>query len=129
MKIFVFVMTMMISTVSFGAWNELECDGYAGNKAVRLEVERPFPNGSYFRRAQLFVTQDGKEIVTNFSLTPRVNPTFGRIEYWGGGLKIEVNIWPDQYPRWGWTYFGRLETSVIDNWSPFTLDCMFPNAF
>jgi hypothetical protein len=129
MKFVVFIFLMVMSTLSFAAWNELECDGFAGDKAVRLEVEQPFPNGSYFRRAKLFVTKDGNEIVHNYSLTPRINPSFGRIEYWGGGLKIEVNIWPDQFPRWGWTYFGRLETAIIDNWSPYTLDCTFPNAF
>jgi len=129
MKFFVFLLSIMLTSVSFAAWNELECNGYVDGKEVRLEVEQAFPNGSYFRRAQLFVSQNGNEVVHSYTVTPRVNPSFGRINYWGGGMRIEINIWPDQLPRWGWTYFGRLESDVLDNWKPNTLDCIFPNAF
>ena len=118
----------MFSASAFANFNEVECDGKSEDKEFTLEVEQPFPYGSYFRRAQLTVTEDGAESSEDYTVTVQAMRGFPTIRYNGAGLRLEVDFWPDQAPRWGRTYRGSLYSSLLGR-EVRNLDCRFPNAF
>lgn len=129
MKVVILFAIMMFSVSAFAAWNEVECTGMSGTKSFSVDVEQAFPNGSYFKRAALTVAENGAEETHDYTVTTRAVMGFNRVEYSAPGLRLEVDFWPDQRPRWGWTYRGTLQSSVLGNQSIQGLNCRFPNAF
>jgi hypothetical protein len=126
----VFLMAiMMLSMSAFAAWNEVECTGQTAGKTFSVDVEQPFPNGSYFKRAQLTVVENGAEQTYDFTVNTRVTPGFSRVTYMSSDIRLEVDFWPDQRPRWGWTYRGTVQSSALGNQYIQGLNCRFPNAF
>ena len=104
--------------------------GWHKGSTLRLEVEQPFPTGRYFRNARLYVIDEitQEENSHFYNLTPRFSPNFGRYEYLGAGLDLEINVWPDRRPRWGSSYSGILMSSAVNDWERVDLNCRFPNA-
>lgn len=128
MKTLLLVASLLLSFSAMAAWNEVECEGRFENKNVSLEVEQPFPNGSYFKRASLTVAENGSEKTEDYTVSSRLIRGFNRIEYTAPGLRLEVDFWPDQRPRWGMRYRGTILSSTLGNKIQF-LDCTFPNAY
>lgn len=129
MKFLLAISLAVFSLAATAAWNEVECEGRVGVKEVRVEIERPFPNGSYFKRASVTVTHNGAQIAKDYTVTSRSYSGFNRVEYSAPGFRLEVDFWPDQYPRWGMRYRGLSQTDALGNMSTGYLDCRFPNAF
>lgn len=129
MKLTFTVFFALLSSLSFASFNEVECEGKFDNKEIYFEVERPFPTTSVFKRAQLTVTEEGTQKVFDYTLTSRRNVGFNEINYIGGGVRLEVNTWPDNIPRWGRDYRGTLRAYDIGNDYIRNLTCRFPNAF
>lgn len=129
MKISLLLAMMMFSLTSFAAWNEVECEGKINGKTFRVEVEQAFPQGSFYKDANLFITHNGAEESHDFKVTTRSIHGMSRVEYMGAGLRLEVDFWPDQRPRWGWNYRGTLLSSALGNQYIQGLSCSFPNAF
>lgn len=126
----VFLMAIMMFSVSaFSAWNEVECTGKVDGKLFSVEVEQAFPNGSYFKQAHLTVEENGAQQTHDYTVNTRTTSGFSRVTYLSGGLRLEVDFWPDQRPRWGWTYRGSLQSSALGNQYIQGLNCRFPNAF
>lgn len=128
MKLFLALALLSFSLTSFASWNEVECEGRFEGKFIRLEVEQSFPNDSYFKRAELTVEEDGSQIIHDYTVSRRAFG-FNRIQYASAGLRLEVDLWPDQRPRWGMRYRGELQSSVLGNRYIKNLNCRFPNAF
>jgi len=128
MKLILSVLVLFSTFSAFASWNEVECEGKIDQKIVRVEVEQPFPNGSYFKRASLTITENGAENSFNYTVTSRMTRGFNQIRYTAGGLDLEVDFWPDQVPRWGRTYKGSLRSSELNNQYIRGLTCRFPNA-
>lgn len=128
MKHFFAFLVMMFSMSSQAAWNEVECEGERDGVKLFLEIERPFPNGSHFKRAYLYVTENGAERSIPYSVTTRVDSVMRRVDYSAPGLRLEVNYGPDNRPRWGWTYWGTIQTNAIRN-RFIQVNCRFQNAF
>jgi hypothetical protein len=127
MKMIFTMLIMMSSVSSYAVWNELECDVQVDGKSIRVEVEESFPRGSYFKRAQLVVTENDVEETFDYTVSSRRSNGFNQIRYIGAGLDLEVDFWPDQRPQWGRTYRGTLRSAVFDNQSIQGLSCRFPN--
>ncbi len=120
MKITLTLLSLLFCLSAFASFNEVECEGKVQEKVVSIEVEQAFPRGSYFKQARLAVDQD------NYFYTVTTRATsFGRIDYVGGGLRLEIDLWPDQNPRWGQTYKARLSSSDLGNQSSEKLSCTF----
>jgi hypothetical protein len=128
MKFIAFISMFIFSLSASAAWNELECTGRFEGKHIRLEIEESFPNGSYFKRAELTVLQDGSEQTYHYTVSRR-SMGMNRIDYSSAGLRIEVDLWPDQTPRWGRSYRGSLLSSVLGNKYIRGFNCQFPNAW
>ena len=127
MKFLALMSVIIFSLSAKAAWNELECTGRFEGKHIRLEIEESFPNGSYFKKAELTVTQDGAEQSYPYTVSRR-SIGLNRIDYSSRGLRIEVDLWPDQTPRWGRSYSASLLSSVLGNKYIRGFRCQFPNA-
>jgi hypothetical protein len=124
----IFTMAVLLFSVSaFSAWNEVECTGRTGTKTFEVNVERAFPNGSYWKKAELVVAENGTEQTHDYTVFTRAIRGFNRVEYTAAGLRLEVDFWPDQSPRWGWNYRGTLQSSVLGNQYIQGLNCRFQN--
>lgn len=119
----------LMSFSAFASWNEVECEGKLGTKEVYLEIEQPFPQGSAFTRATLTVTEEGQEKEFYYTVSARRSGGFRNIRYWGAGLDLDVDFWPDNAPRWGRNYRSTLRTSDVDNRASINVECRYPNAF
>lgn len=127
MKLFVLALTIIASFSASAAWNEVECDGRIGSRFIQVEVEQAFPQGSYFSRAQVTVSENGGYRSEHYTVSRRpIGP--GRIEYSAGGLRLEVDIWPDRRPRWGWNYRGLIQSTLLGDRLTQSVNCRFPNA-
>lgn len=122
------IMFSFFSVSAFAYFNEVECEGRSESKEFTLDVEQPFPYGSVFRRAQLTVTEDGAESGEDYTVSIQAMRGFPRVRYYGAGLRLEVDFWPDQAPRWGRVYSGSLYSSLLDG-EVRNLQCRFPNAY
>lgn len=126
---FTLLITMMIfSLSSFAAWNEVECEGRFDGKIIRMEIEQPFPNGSWLKRATLTVVENGSEQFFDYTVSTW-GAGFNRVQYSAPGVNLEIDFWPDQQPRWGGMYRGTLRNRDLSGSSFQMLNCRFPNAF
>lgn len=127
MKIILALTLGLFSATAFPAFNELECDGTSKAKMINLDVEQPFPANGVFKRVDLSVSDDsGRE---NFHYTATTSRYGLRtIIYQGADLRLEVDLWPDNEPRWGRSYRAILNSFEINAGSAVYLNCQFPNA-
>lgn len=127
-KSLVLALCLMSSSV-FAFINEVECTAKQNNKEIFFEIEQPFPTGSVFKRALLTVTEDGADKEFNYTVTSRRSMGFNSITYTGGGIHLDVDMWPDSTPRWGRNYRATLRSSDLQNANLSNVECNFPNAF
>lgn len=122
----------LISLLPFSAmasWNEVECEGKLGAKLVRAEVERELSGGPIFRPAKLIVRDGDMEEIHDYAVTIRRPGGFNQIEYSDFGFRLEVDLSPHTYPRFGWSYKGALFSKVLGGQYLKNLRCRFPNAY
>lgn len=129
MKMFIAICMALFSLTAAAAWNEVECEGRDASKFIRVEVEQAFPNGSYFKQAQVILTEAGAQNIKDYTVFSRSWNGFNRIEYSAPGFRLEVDFWPDQAPRWGRMYRGTFQSDALGNMNYRSLTCRFPNAF
>lgn len=128
MKYTLLAILALTSFNSFAFINEVECELVSSDQNILLEVEQAFPRTSVFRQATLTVTANGTQNEFNYTVTARRTMGFNQIQYMGAGLRLEVDHWPDQIPRWGRTYRGTMTSSDYNNQTVSNLQCTFPNA-
>jgi hypothetical protein len=108
--------------------NEVECEWRHNEKFITADVERPFPANSTFKRMLVNVQNDNVAERFSYSVTSRRLNGFNEIQYLGGGVRLVVDLWPDNIPRWGRHYRGTLQSSDIQSSSISGFNCRFPNA-
>lgn len=126
MKALMLILVFCFS-VSAMAMTEVECSGRQDGADVRIDIQGRW-NQSYFKTGTIYVKKDGVATTTRHNLNYRAPwGGFSRAEYNDGAVRIEVDLWPDQAPRWGRSYFG---TAWIDSVSrfPMNLNCRYPYA-
>jgi hypothetical protein len=129
MKLSIIPCLLFLSLSSFAGWNEVECDGHDGLQTFKLEVELPFPSGTFYRNATLTIQENGRpDIIHEQTVAPRFNTGFNKIEYWSSDLWVEVDFWPDRRPQWGRTYFGAIKSLHLGNKYIQGLNCTFPHV-
>jgi len=119
---------LILSQSAFASFYEVECD----YKKDQLEVEvliEDFPRGSYFKQAEFSIIKDGKENVYRDSVNARAVRGFNEIVYSGSNMRLEINTWPDNTPRWGRSYRARFSSIKLENnRKTINLECRFPNS-
>ena len=119
----------LMSSSVFANFNEVECKVTRNDQEIFLEIEQSFPPSSSFKNAVMTVTEAGADKVYNYTVMARRSMGFNRIQYTGGGLRLEVDTWPDNQPRWGRYYRSTLVSSDLQNATISNVECFFPNAF
>lgn len=128
MKSLFLVATMLFSASSFAVWNEVECQGRTADKTIQVNVEEAFPRGSSFQRANLVVYQDGNQTVEDYNgVIKRISRGMPRVTYQGSGLRLEVDLWPDNVPQWGRTYRASVRATALGRNEVRNLSCRFQN--
>jgi hypothetical protein len=125
MKLFSMALLTLFSVSAFGSLNEIECHGKVSDKMFKVEVDRDTPGGPIFRPARLIIQDE----VHEYSVTVRQPGGFNYYEYAAFGFRLEVDLTPHPYPRFGWTYKAGLLSRALDNQSIHGLKCRFPNAY
>lgn len=128
MKKFLILFVFILSFPAFATWNEAECDGKFNDQNFNIEVELPFSGTNFFRKALLTIAGEEETHTHEFTVRPRFNSGFNRIEYLGQGTIIEIDFWPDYRPRWGVRYSGSIRSMYFNNQDIYDLNCYFPNA-
>jgi hypothetical protein len=118
----------LFSFSSLAFINEVECEWRQNEKFITADVERPFPANSAFKRMLVNVQNDNASETFSYSVTSRGLNGFNEIQYLGGAVRLVVDLWPDNIPRWGRVYRGTLQSTDIQNSSISGFDCRFPNA-
>lgn len=118
----------VISLSAFANFNEIECSGKFENKTVALEIEQPFPQESYFRDVLLKVESENSADEFSYTVTARRNGGLNHIIYQGRGFFMDLDLWPDNRPRWGRTYRAQLRSQDLADGSMATMDCQFLSA-
>lgn len=128
MKSFLAISFLIISLPSFASFNEVECTGKIGDKVISFEVEQAFPRYSTSRRANLIVEDNGSQLAYDYNLM--IVPSHrNNIKYFGSGLTLDIDLWPDQSPRWGRNYRSELSSSDLGSSGFSRVNCTFPNVF
>lgn len=128
MKLFLAAVMTLLSVSGYAAFSEVECEGHNGVKSIYVEIEQPFPSTSVFRRVLVEVsTPQTRE---NYYHTVSLNRYggFSIVNYQGAGFRMQLDLWPDNQPRWGRTYSATLVSSNINGGLSSSLFCRFPNA-
>jgi len=120
MKALLLSVLFLLSFSSF-AFVEVECEKSSAPN-LYLQIDEPFPSSSTFRWVRLQI--ENQTSTHNVSLRPQVG--FNRLRYWGGGMELEVDLWPDQRPTWGRSYRAEF-SSPVGNWRRIPVTCRFPS--
>lgn len=124
MKLVLLSLCLGLSTSAFAVFNEIECNGHLNQKKVTLEVERPFPSGSLWRKSTLTIEENGAIKTFDYDMTMRNNQGPSRVRYESRGFNLQVDLWPDQRPQSGRPYRGVLFAFEL-NGQLSNLNCIF----
>lgn len=126
-NIFLNIMVLLISLPGWASFNEVECDGKSADINFSIEIEMPFPQGSSSRRGDLIIYNSENETSHGLTLISRFLPSFYKLTYSSSHLLLEIDIWPDRFPRWGRNYPARVHSSLLPSRNAEWVDCEFPN--
>ena len=124
MKLLLITMIIFSKTL-FASINDFECklSGSQGEE-ILVEVERSF-NSSY-RQINLNVFKQGQQNNYRYMTTARFDRVMNQIEFFGGGIDLRIDLWPDFRPQWGRFYLSELISFDLDNGRPFyNIHCQF----
>jgi hypothetical protein len=129
MRVLSFFVSLVFSLSASASWIEVECSGNEGSKTVRVEIEEAWPNGSFWKPATVVIDRPGQQDRRDYVVTTRFVPGFSSLEYANRGFRLEVDLWPDQRPRWNRLYRGTFQSDAMGDMNFRALKCRFPNAF
>jgi hypothetical protein len=130
-KLLLLAFFILFSNLSFAYINDIECESRFSdqNYDFRINVIRPMSQGPW-RQTEVQTFLKGQLIRTDFfHLTFFNNQGFNNIRFWGQGVDLEIDLWPDRVPQFGRYYSARFSNVTILSNKPFTnIDCRFPWA-
>jgi hypothetical protein len=121
MKNVMMIFALTFSLSAFAGFNDVECTGVtrAGARMI-LEVDRGFGGSMRDARTITYLARGGNPLVTNYRIF-QIRKFGSQLQFLGDlGFNLSVDLFPDQHPRWGWTYRSRFGVE--------SLHCRFPNA-
>lgn len=123
MKALVFLLAFATSS-AFAAINDFECRFSGENgEDVLVEVERSYSPGS--KRISVTVNTDSTVDEYDYFTFARMNQ-MNRIEYSGAGMDLEIDLWPDQRPRYGRFYTSEFRSFDVSGGRTFyNVRCQF----
>lgn len=128
MKSLVIVLTFIISFSSF-AYTWIECKSrYAqDDKYVVLEIDRYTPSAPY-TNMRIFGVDHGEQTYSRTKMVSLITPSanFYEYRYFGSGVDLKIDTFPDQNPHAGNLYSGVFSDADLFSGKVFTdLRCEF----
>jgi hypothetical protein len=123
MKILLLIMSL--STMAFASFNDFECEFNARDgEKVRVEIERSF--GGSQSKMNVIIGDFNSNQRFDYWVSRRFNRGFNELEFFGAGVRLEIDLWPDNVPRWGRTYRADFNSWDIDNnLSYYNINCRY----
>ena len=101
------------SASTFAMINDFECNFEGQNgENVKVEVERSLGQG--FKRVNLSVESENEEDIYDYYTTAQID-NMNRIQYWGGGMELEIDLWPNRRPQYGRIYRSLFSSLDLNN--------------
>lgn len=110
----VLMILLITSSFAMATFNDFECD-FTTSDGMNVSVEIESQRGAGMRRATIAVRNNGEVDYYNYYVNSRYNRAFNEIRYFGGGMDLEIDLWPDAQPRWGRSYRADLRTWDLGN--------------
>jgi hypothetical protein len=130
-KLILLTIVSLFSHLSFAYMNDIECESRFTdqNYDFRINVVRPMSPGPW-RQTEVQTFLNGHLVRTDFfNLTFFNNQGFNNLRFWGQGVDLQIDLWPDRVPQFGRYYSARFSNVSILSNKPFTsIDCRFPWA-
>jgi hypothetical protein len=124
----IFILLAFISFSAF-AMTEVECTGRYEGQDIRIEIEGRY-NVGYFRDVLVSIVNNGSTTTTRSSANFR--PPYGSLQraiYQGSDLILEVDFWPDSFPRWQKPYFANAFVRKLgSSGANINVNCRYPFA-
>tara|TARA_B100001971_G_C18268036_1_gene596482 strand:+ start:52395 stop:52787 length:393 start_codon:yes stop_codon:yes gene_type:complete len=123
--LFLSIMTLGLSVNANAAFNDFECEFTTRDqKSVELNVESQFGGG--MRTVNMSVRDDDGTDTFRYYVSTRYDRSFKKIEYFGGGIRLEIDLWPDTNPRYGRTYRAQYSSwDLGSNSNYFNILCRY----
>jgi hypothetical protein len=104
---------VLMSFTANASINDFECkfQGRQGEQ-VRVEVERAW--GSFGRDMNVSVTHEGAVQEFRYFTNARLDNMRNRIEFFGAGVDLDIDLWPDQRPRFGRVYRAQFRSFDVN---------------
>lgn len=112
MKTLIFLLAF-VSTSAFASFNDFECN-FQGDNGERIVVEIERSHSPGMKRINVTVTGNGSVDQFNYFASARLD-NMNRIEYFGGGLDLEIDLWPDHRPQYGRNYRSEFRSFDVNN--------------
>jgi hypothetical protein len=132
MKLMTILIVLMFSFLSHANWSEVECSQIIpewNNQTLDIVIEAPVSPNQRFKDMWVTLTGlNGTYRQARYTITNSRFQDFNRIHYQGGRVRLVVDLWPDQVPRWGRIYRGSFHNPDLGPQAFINIDCRFPNA-
>lgn len=120
------ILTISLFFLTFGAQaslNDFECNFNTIDGArVLVEVERSRLSS---KRVEVTVdSEDGIERFQYFTMA-RFDRARMQLELFGGGINLDIDMWPDARPRFGRNYRSRFNAYDVDNGRYHSIYCRY----
>ncbi|MFZ4714308.1 MAG: hypothetical protein ACOYL6_11365 [Bacteriovoracaceae bacterium] len=129
-KLFLLALFVTFTSVAQDNMFEIECDSPFPYQNYDFEITiDQTATPSSWRRGHITVFENGQLIRDeNYNLS--WNSQFGnKIQLWGEGMSLEIDLWPDSVPRFGQYYRSTYRNRSMLNNQPFNnIECRFPWA-
>lgn len=125
MKLIFGMLLLIISSSSFAAWNEMECNGHLDGKEIKIEIEDSFRE-TYYKNAVLSLTEAGETKSFKFRVAKRLYGPFNRLTYLAKDFHLKIDLRFDEWPQWRQWYKADFISGILGTQSIQELDCTDP---
>lgn len=113
-----FLVLALLSTSAFASMNDFECEFSGVNgEQVKVEIERSRGPGTKRINVSVIARGDNGDLnIEDYQYyTSARMGAMNRIEYWGSGMDLEIDLWPDRRPRFGRMYRSEFRSFDVNN--------------
>jgi hypothetical protein len=132
MKLMTFFVIALFPLLAWSNWHELECSKIIpewGHQTLDIAIDQQFSPNQRFKDMWVTLTGgNGTYRQVRYTITSARFQDFNRLHYQGGRVRLVVDLWPDQIPRWGRIYQATFFNPDLTSQAILNLDCRFPNA-
>lgn len=121
---FAMIAMLLMGSLSTFAFSEIRCENSRFGGEIEVDLDLDLWGSNDAARATLEVGQNGSRTVYQFTmLRRRVSPMFN-VEFFGSGVDLEINLWPDRVMRPLKYYDAKVRTRELGT---IRMECQYWN--